>query len=320
MANKSATAETRLARLLVLVPWVSEQDGPTVEEVCQRFSMSERELEKDLELLFLCGLYPFTPDSLIEADIVDGRVWIRFGEAFVRPPTFTRQEAVGLVAAAAAIAEVPGETNPNLETGLAKLVDALGFEDQDVVNISFTPAPVDVLSEVRQASADNKRIEVDYYSYGRDAWTRRRIDPLRVFNQDGRWYVQAFSSEPTTAGAMEPNQGAIKVFRVDRMREVWILDKSFTTPADLPEPTTYTPRPEDPLVVLRLCQQDSWVIDQYPFESTKQLEEGFREVTLRISEPAWLERLLLRLHPDSKLVSGNVDLAGLSRRLLTNYS
>ena len=61
-------AEKRLERLLVLVPWVMQTDGPKVEDVCARFDMTEDELASDLELLFLCGLYPFTPDTLIEAD------------------------------------------------------------------------------------------------------------------------------------------------------------------------------------------------------------------------------------------------------------
>lgn len=314
------TAQRRLGRLLVMVPWVSAQQGPTVEEVCNRFEMTEAELEKDLQMLFLCGLYPFTPDSLIEADIVDSRVWIRFKEAFVRPPTFTRQEAVAVVAAAAAIAEMPGETNPHLRSGLAKLTTALGLEDPEVVDVSFSPAPQDVLEQLRQATRDHQRIEVDYYSYGRDAWARRQIDPYRVFNQEGRWYVQGKAHQPASPeqGQM-PKQSQIKVFRIDRMRDLWVLDQSFTAPSDLPAPSTYTPRPEDPVVVLRLCEQDHWVAEQYPVESRHPQVDGSMEVSLRVSEPAWLERLLLRLRPESKLVSGQVDLAGLTSRMLAKY-
>ena len=59
----------RLARLLAVVPWVVAHDGPTVSEVCERFRISERELIADLNLLFMCGVYPYTPDALIEVDL-----------------------------------------------------------------------------------------------------------------------------------------------------------------------------------------------------------------------------------------------------------
>ena len=86
------SADDRLRRLLALVPWVAAHDGPTVDEVCTRFGCTEQELVEDLDLLFLCGLYPYTPDVLIETDIADGRVWIRYAEYFSRPLRLTPDE------------------------------------------------------------------------------------------------------------------------------------------------------------------------------------------------------------------------------------
>jgi len=74
VAVPRVSADDRLRRLLALVPWVAAHDGPTVEEVCARFGCTEQDLVEDLELLFVCGLYPYTPDVLIETDIADGRV------------------------------------------------------------------------------------------------------------------------------------------------------------------------------------------------------------------------------------------------------
>src|SRR4051794_18800928 len=96
------SAEARLQRLIVMVPWIIREDGPLVEDVCERFHVSEPDLAADLEMLFLCGIYPFTPDTLIEADIVGGRVWIRSADQFQAPPRFTAQEAVALLAAGSA--------------------------------------------------------------------------------------------------------------------------------------------------------------------------------------------------------------------------
>ncbi|MGH9106270.1 MAG: hypothetical protein ACRDZX_10615, partial [Acidimicrobiales bacterium] len=101
-------AAERLARLLVIVPWVVAQDGPLVSDVCERFQISEHDLVADLNLLFMCGVYPYTPDALIEVDIDEGRVWVRFAEWFRRPLRLTPPEALALVAAARAMLGVPG--------------------------------------------------------------------------------------------------------------------------------------------------------------------------------------------------------------------
>ncbi|HEX3622228.1 MAG TPA: hypothetical protein VHT97_07935, partial [Acidimicrobiales bacterium] len=78
------SADGRLQRLLALIPWVAGRDGPLVADVCARFDVTESELVDDLELLFLCGLHPYTPDVLIDVDIADGRVWIRYADYFAR--------------------------------------------------------------------------------------------------------------------------------------------------------------------------------------------------------------------------------------------
>ncbi len=98
------TADARLRRILAVVPWVVAEDGPTLAEVCARFGYSsEAELQSDLNLLFVCGVPPYTPDALIEVDVADGRVWIRYADWFARPLRLTAAEALTLVAASAAL-------------------------------------------------------------------------------------------------------------------------------------------------------------------------------------------------------------------------
>src|SRR5205823_10799188 len=91
-------ADERLRRLLALVPWVATHDGPHIEDVCARFGTTERELLDDLDLLFLVGVHPFDPGSLIEVDVDEGRVWIRFADWFARPLRLTPAEGLSLVA------------------------------------------------------------------------------------------------------------------------------------------------------------------------------------------------------------------------------
>lgn len=303
-------AERRLERLLVLVPWVMQSDGPRVEDVCARFDMTEEELASDLELLFLCGLYPFTPDTLIEADIVDGRVWIRSADQFQRPPRFTAEEALALFAAASTAADLAGnEDNALLKNSLAKLSRALGLDSDDTVNVDLGPATPGALDAVQGATKSSNVIELDYYSYGRDEWNRRRVQPLQVFNSDGHWYLQARAEE----------SGELRNFRLDRMRDVKVLDETFNAPAEIPEPRVYQARETDPVVKLELDAEASWVMHQYPIESASPCENGKTVITMRISEKLWLERLLLRLGEHARVVDGNIGVQASANQILRRY-
>ena len=311
MSPPRSNADERLRRLLALVPWVASQDGPTIEEVCARFDCTERELLADLDLLFVCGVHPFTPDTLIEVDVTDGRVWIRYADWFARPLRLTPAEGLALVAAGSALLSEPG-TDPEgpLARGLAKLAAVLGVDPDEAVEIELGDAPAEVLATMREAAAARRRVEVDYYSYGKDRWSRRRIDPYRVFSQAGQWYVPAYSHDA----------GGERLFRVDRMRDPVVLDETFEPPAEEPTSAVYHPRPDDPVVTLALSPESRWVVEQYPMESVDERADAL-VVTLRVSEQAWLERLLLRLGPRARVVEGAEGVAAVAAaKVLARYS
>lgn len=311
MTTRRAGAEESLRRLLALVPWVAARDGPRVDEVCDRFGCTEAELMEDLELLFMCGLYPFTPDTLIEVTIEDDRVWIRYASFFARPLRLTPAEALFLLAAGTTLLSVPGsDPDGPLARGLAKLAAALGVDPDEAVGVELGHAPPEVLASLQGAVAQHRQVEVEYYSYGRDGWARRVIDPHRVFNAAGQWYVDAWCHRAV----------GDRVFRVDRMRAAELLDTTFEPRATPRTTETYSPRPEDPVVVLELDDEARWVAEQYPNEGVEDSGSGRRRVRLRVSERAWLERLLLRLGPRARVVEGDASVgAGAAERLLSRY-
>jgi proteasome accessory factor C len=307
-------AQDRLARLLAIVPWVAATDGPAISEVCERFGVSERDLMADLDLLFLCGVHPFTPDTLIEVDVADGRVWIRFADYFRRPLRLTAPEGLALLGAGAALDAIPGGVPDGaLSRALAKLEDVLGMSRDEALDVTLGAAPPAVLEALRQASAGRHKVDVDYYSSGRDGRSRRVIHPWRVHNTAGQWYA---------AGWCEL-AGAERLFRVDRIRSAQVLDDTFDTPeqsrpggvGDL-----YHPRPDDAVVVLDLAPSARWVAEQYPNEGVELRPDGRLRVRLRTGQRAWLERLLLRAGSETVVVEGDVAVrTGAAERILARY-
>ncbi len=315
------SADERLQRLLALVPWVAAHDGPSLAEVCARFACTETELVSDLQLLFLCGLHPYTPDTLIDVDVADGRVWIRYADYFSRPLRLTPAEGLALLAAGTSLLAAPGaDPEGPLARGLAKLAGALGVSAEESVDVSLGPAPPETLRALSEAAAGRRQVELEYYAFGRDEWTRRVVDPYAVFSAGGQWYVAAFCH------AVDDE----RLFRVDRVRTAVTLDTGFEAPDRPPELTVYRARPDDPRVVLELEPSARWVVEQYPTESVEHVapaepgtggQPGDRlRVTLAVSERAWLERLLLRLGPAATVVGGDVPVAAdAACRLLARY-
>ena len=117
--NRSG-ATLRLRRLLAMVPWLSAQDGPTVDEVCARFGVTPQELRDDLELLTLyVGVPPYTPDRFFDLSIEGNRVHARVTPSLDRPLRLTPEEGLALIVAGQA---VEGEADSALAIELPLII------------------------------------------------------------------------------------------------------------------------------------------------------------------------------------------------------
>lgn len=307
-------ADARLGRLLAIVPWIAAHDGPSLEEVCRRFGVTEKDLLADLNLLFMCGVYPFTPDVLIDVNIADGRVWISMADYFRRPLRLNPQEALALVAAGRTFLAFPdvGSGGP-LATALEKLDTVLGLASADALDVELAEVDADLLATLRAAAEHHEKVRIDYYSYGRDEHSSRVVHPWKVFNQGGEWYLEAWCE----------NVRAERNFRLDRIERLQPTGDRFEPPARRPgrvKPAVYHPDPEDPVWVLDLDPPARWIAEQYPNESVEERAGGVLRVRLRVSRRAWLERLLLRAGPNGRVVEGDPSLgAAAADRLLARY-
>lgn len=308
-----AVAASRLRRMLALVPWILAHPGATISELAQRFEVPEAELQADLELLPMCGLPPYSADRLIDVAVADdGAVDIRLAEYFERPLRLTPSEAVALLAAGRALLAVPGSDDAGpLATALDKLEQALGARGVLTVDVGRA----DQLEQLTAAARDGDQLELDYYSAARDELTTRVVDPVRVFHAVGAWYLAAYCHRAE----------ADRLFRVDRIRAARptgarvpprpVADDNL---ADL----VYRPAPTDPRVRLRLEPDAAWVAETVPTEEVHPRRGGAYDVVLAVSGPAFLERLLLQLGPDARVLdppaaaSARADAA---RRVLARY-
>lgn len=301
----------RLRRLLAILPWLLEREETTVAEVAERFEMTEDEVVRDLSLVSVCGLPPYTADELIDLWIDEDGTIGTFNrhDLFTRPINLTPAEGFAVLAAGRALLAVPGAASAALESALAKLEHALGARGGLAVDLETPPQ----LDEVQKAAKDSERLAVTYYSAWRDEVTERTIDPWVVHSDEGRWYVECHDSL----------SGEHRRLRVDRIQEVRRTGEHFE-PVDFAVPErTFEPGPEAQRVVLLLPTSARWAIESYDAESVEERDDGRLEVVLWVAGQTWLERLLLKAGAQAEVIEP-LELSdagrGAATRVLARYS
>ncbi len=320
--NPRLNARDRLARLLSVIPWVADQpDGVPIDHFVARFAYPRRQLLADLqEVVFFVGVYPFTPDSLIEVDVSDDHVSIRYADWFSQPLRLSLEDGARLLTAGRSVLAMTdtadeGESKaPSpLLRALTKLGTALGDGAERAVDIRLGAAPADTLGVLRGAIERGVQVELEYYSYGRDELSTRRVEPARIFSDQGNWYLSGWCHRAE----------GVRVFRLDRLRAAVATDIPVEH-NDASVDGAFTPSSNDPRVTLQLSTTARWVVEQYPVDSIDDDGEKLI-VTMAVSARAWLERLLLRLGPEATVLKADPSLgtqlaSSAADRILARYA
>ena len=291
--TESATA--RLGRLLTMVPWLVNRQGIDLQQAATDLDVSPEQLEADLRLLFLCG-YGQMPDELIEADWEGGRVFVGNADEISRPLRLGVDEAVTLIVGLRALRDVPGLGERDaVDRALAKLEAAAGeaAAPADRVRAEVgTGVEGELLTRLRGAVADHRRVHLRYVVPARDEATERDVDPMRVVGMDGAWYLEGWCHRAED----------VRLFRLDRIEDLSVLDADGTPPPQATERDlsegTFRPAADDVTVTLRLLPGATWVADYYAVDTVEDVpaaDGGGLRVTLRTADTAWLRRLLWRL-------------------------
>ena len=286
------TATDRLARLLTMVPWLVNRQGIDLEQAAKGLGVSIAQLESDLGLLFLCG-YGQMPDELIDAQWEGGRVFVSNADTIARPLRLGRDEALTLMVGLRALGAVPGLGERDaIERAMAKLEQATGASASaaERVDVSIDEGvDADLLADARRGVEKHRRLHLRYLVPSRDEATERDVDPMRVANLDGRWYLEGWCHRAQDT----------RLFRLDRIERLEVLDTDGTPPAEARlrdlDAGTFLPHEDDTLVTLRLLPGATWVSDYYPVESVEDAPDGSQVVTLRTADTLWLRRLVWRL-------------------------
>jgi proteasome accessory factor C len=317
--RRAPNVAERLGRMLVVVPYLVQHPGTTLDEAASLFGVEPRLLRRDLELLFMSGLPPYGPGDLIDVDIdEDARIWIGMAEHFARPIRLTRQEALAVYLRATELLATPGIPEaPALAGALDKLRASLGPETLgDAGGIQATGGGVGPthLDDMRDAVANEVRVRIGYRAASTGEHSERTIEPEAVFATLGRWYVVAWDVDADEE----------RLFRVDRMTSAETIGERFE-PRGLKGAgrPLYTPGEGDVPVRLLLRPEARWVAEYYVTTDVVERPDGSIEATLPAKRLSWIARLLLRLGPAAEVLAPATlrdEVRELAARSLTRYT
>jgi len=298
-------AAQRLHRLLAIVPWLYRQRSVRVAEIAERVGASVRQVVRDLTLASMCGLPPYTSDSLYgfwvetDPDTSEEVVNVLHPNLLVDAVRLTTRQAASVAVALAALEALGGEPSDAVARLRAKLDAALGGAD---IRIELEEPPL--LGALRAATEQHHQVRIGYVDLD-DEITERIVDPLKLFVDRGHAYVITD----------DHLRGAERVFRVDRVISV--------------EPTgaTFTPRPVTPpagrvwewmipdrQVVIVVPPGCEWVRERYAVTASSALDDGSMLLWLSVVSDTWLGALLIRCGAGAQVLSPP-ELTGLSSRL-----
>ncbi len=297
-------AKEQVARLLTLVPYLHSRGEVHLEEAARELGLAPALLLRDLRVLLMCGLPGGFPDDLIDVDLDaledpegDGVIRVSNADYLARPLRLTATEASALIVALRALrSEASEETREVVDRALAKLEAAAAAGDTaGRIDVGDT---TDRHAELRATLTDavrrQRQLRLTYYVPSRDEESERVVDPRGLVAAGGFDYLDAFCHSAE----------APRLFRLDRIHRAELLETPVTEPAAPRQVGDgfLLPAGDTRLVRLRLEPQARWVPDYYPMESVRRRAKGVLEVTMRVADPRWLERFLLRLTPHASVL------------------
>lgn len=247
VAEKTAP---RVTRLLGIVTFLERQGEATVAELADQFGVTEQQIRRDVELLWVSGMPGHGPQDLIDFDAwaFDEDVIRLVNSQGVSQVRLSPREAVALIGALQAV--VAGGVAPDAaHSALAKLTEAVGDGDA-VRSVSLHPADPTIAATLRDAIERRVVVDVTYVDAG-DRRTERVIEPHRLVVIDGATYVECYCRRAHD----------YRTLRLDRMRAAAAGTDAVMTPPSETSGFSLVPQFE---AVVRATRAARWLLDTFP--------------------------------------------------------
>ena len=282
----------QVERLIALIPYLKANSGVSVAQAARDFGVRPAKIKEDVRKLFLCGLPGGMPDDLIELDLdaleIEGLIKIDNADFFDGPLRLFRAEAVSLTLALHSLrATADVSARALIDSTIAKLDSAVGGPTPVAVHLHEIDETI--LGPLTHAVEHGERIEILYTNVHRDSQSRRQVDPLSLFTERGRTYLNAWCHQ-----AQER-----RTFRVDAIAEVNVTGEPRVTrrPSSVARVSArYSPADDDHWADFEISPEGRWLLEAFANDILDDTGTA-THVRLRSHDAGWLVRFALQ-HAD----------------------
>ena len=298
-------AANRALRTMDLIPYILENPGVSIIKLAKQFSVTEKQIESDLQLVFMCGLPGYTPYELIDLIFEDGVVSIIDPQVLDKPRRFTKSELVVIALGLQLLGELSASDSARLSKIklLSNKIIQLGGSNSIIFAPSSSKSPfVEVISK---AITNKKSLTMQYQSLVKDEVSIRTVFPHNLYFMNGNLYLSA----------MDLAAKADRVFKVELIKtcevgkdigsEV-VNENNSTLEVVLDVQKTYK----------NFIERNSSIIT-----AVEEQKNCFR-VHLKLSNLEWLKRSILSNSPGIKVISPSLlaqEVSALATSLLASY-
>ena len=280
------TAAARALRSMDLIPYVLENPGVSIAELSARFSVTQAQIESDLELVFMCGLPGYTPYELIDVAFEDGVVSIIDPQVLDKPRKFSSNEIVVIALGLKILIDI-NQTNTTALTKLKQLSDKiakLGSNKSILMTGDVSAFPF--FEIISKAISEQRVLALQYHSLIKDQITQRLVLPEKLYFLNGRLYLSA----------LDIDIDSDRVFKVDLIKECKIGER--VAGKKVLESSTET------IVILDVQKSNRNFIERNSSIITAMQENGdLIRVHLQVSNLEWIKLTVLSNAPGITVVS-----------------
>ena len=273
-------AAVRALRTMDLIPYILENPGQSISSLARKFSVTEDQVEKDLQLIFMCGLPGYTPYELIDIVFEDGIVSVIDPQVLDKPRRFNKTELI-VIALGLQILIDMNKSDPSKSMKLHSLFEKIKkLGSSNAVSFKASKTNSVFLDLINNAISERKLLIINYNSLIKDKKTRRTVNPQSVYFLNGNLYLSAFDIDIK----------ADRVFKVDLIENCEIID--------FMDHECVIGQPESFDVVLDVKKSHRNFIERNSSViSAMQEFEDRIEIHIQISNLEWLKRSILSNAP-----------------------
>ena len=279
-------AAQRALRTMDLVPYILENPGISTVDLAAKFSVTQKQIEKDLQLIFLCGLPGYTPYELIDLTFEDGIVSIIEPQVLTKPRNFSSNEMVVIKLGLEILREI-NVNEPNKLDKISTLLQKVHRQtDQDSVLLAKEISSSPYYSVISTAISQRKQLSIEYQSVSKDQLSTRLIVPYNISMLNGNLYLSAYDMD----------RQSDRVFKLDLISKCEIGER---TELDLVKSTSIDQIVElmvDVKLTNFIERNTSIIVDQ------RLTADGIK-VTLKVNNLEWISRAVISYAPNITVIS-----------------